>query len=84
MRFTSLAVFAFVLAAACGGNKDSQSGAPPATTTDTSAGQMSPNSNPAPASPSTPAANTPATPDTTQKMAPPPDTTPKKHKKTAH
>ena len=86
MRLTPFAVVALVLAVACSGNKDNAANQP-ATTTDTSAGAMTPSTTP-PASPSTPAASTPATPDTTQMAAPAPDTSMKKmsgkkHKKSA-
>ena len=86
MKLTPFAVVALVLAVACSGNKDNAANQP-ATTTDTSAGAMSPSTTP-PASPSTPAASTPATPDTTQMAAPAPDTSMKKmsgkkHKKSA-
>ena len=85
MRLTPFAVVALVLAVACSGNKDAAN--QPATTTDTSAGAMTPSTTP-PASPSTPAASTPATPDTTQMAAPAPDSgmkkmSGKKHKKSA-
>lgn len=88
MKFTPLAVIALFLAAACGGNKDTNANNPngsPPTTTDTSAGQMSPSTNPSTTpAPSTQPATPPSTADTTSHMTPPPDTGMKKSTKKHH